>query len=162
MGNSRTHRVASLNESTAVAVEAQCLMRAGRHGGPTVEVRVTSPAAPGFQRLSHVYTMQMINRLDDLLQASPGAVLDDWFELEAGAYTHVVTFDTALHVKLAVDQVPQPEWVEFTDLFGAKHCLRPQDVLRISESTPGTRARVRAFLRARETGIRSGQHSANA
>jgi hypothetical protein len=48
MGNSRTHRVASLNESTTIAVEAQCLMKAGRHGGTRVEVRVSTPAAPGF------------------------------------------------------------------------------------------------------------------
>ena len=108
------------------------------------------------------FTMQMINRLKELLQASPGAVLDDWFELEARGHAHVVTFDTALHVKLAVEQVPPPERVEFTDLFGTTHSLRPQDVLRISESTPGTRARVRAFLRAREAGGRSGQQSANA
>lgn len=106
--------------------------------------------------------MQMINRLKDLLQTSPGAVLDDWFELEARGYTYVVTFDTALHVKLAVEQFPQPEWIEFTDLFGARQCVRSQDVFRISESTSGTRARVRAFLSARETEERSGQHSANA
>lgn len=105
--------------------------------------------------------MQMINRLKDLLQASPGAVLDDWFELEARGYTYVVTFDTALHVKLAVEQYPQPEWVEFTDLFGAKQCVRAQDVFRITESTAGTRARVRAFLRAREAEEKSGT-SANA
>jgi hypothetical protein len=73
----------------------------------------------------------------------------------------VVTFDTALHVKLAAEQFPQPEWVEFTDLFGARQSIRPQDVFRISESTAGTRARVRAFLRARETEDRSGQLSAN-
>jgi hypothetical protein len=72
----------------------------------------------------------------------------------------VVTFDTALHVKLAAERFPQPEWVEFTDLFGATQCVRPQDVFRISESTSGTRARVRAFLRARETEDSTGQRSA--
>jgi len=95
--------------------------------------------------------MQMIQRLKDLLQASPGAVLDDWFELEARGSTFVVTFDTALHVKRAIDQYPQPEWVEFTDLFGAKQCVRSQDVFRISESTANTRAAVRTFLRARHS-----------
>ena len=95
--------------------------------------------------------MQMIQRLKDLLAASPGAVLDEFFELEARGYTYAVTFDTALHVKLAVEQFPQPEWVEFTDLFGAKHTVRSHDIYRISESTPKTRAAVRAFLRARQT-----------
>ena len=151
MGNSRTHRVAWLNQSTTIAVETQCLMKAGRHGGTTVEVRVSTPAAPGLLSLTflHSFTMQMIQRLKDLLQASPGAVLDDWFELEARGSTFVVTFDTALHVKRAIEQYPQPEWVEFTDLFGAKQCVRSQDVFRITESTPTTRAAVRAFLVAR-------------
>jgi hypothetical protein len=94
--------------------------------------------------------MQMIQRLRELLQASPGAVLDDWFELEARGHTYVVTFDTALFVKRAAEQVPQPDWVEFTDLFGAQQSVRSQDVYRISESTAKTRAAVRAFLRARE------------
>jgi hypothetical protein len=53
-------------------------------------------------------------------------------------------------VKLAIEQFPQPEWVEFTDLFGATQCVRSQDVVRISESTARTRGRVRAFLRARQ------------
>jgi hypothetical protein len=87
-----------------------------------------------FSRLQHRFTMQMIQRLKDLLAHTPGAVLDDWFELEARGYTYVVTFDTALHVKLAVERFPQPELVEFTDLFGAKHHVRPQDVVRIAES----------------------------
>ena len=95
--------------------------------------------------------MQMIQRLKDLLAASPGAVLDDYFELEARMYTYVVTFDMALRVKAELDQFPQPEWVEFTDLFGAKQCVRSQDVFRVSESTPATRSAVRVFLRARET-----------
>lgn len=97
------------------------------------------------------FIMQITQRLKDLLQASPGAVLDDWFELEARGDAYVVTFDTALHVKLAIEQHPQPELVEFTDLFGAKQCVRSQDVVRISESTPGTRAAVRSFLRGRAT-----------
>jgi hypothetical protein len=103
--------------------------------------------------------MQMIERLKDLLELRPDAVLDDWFELEARAYTYVVTFDTALHVKLAIEQYPQPEWVEFTDLFGAKQSVRSQDVFRVSESTQKTRAAVRSFLRARETEDKSDQLS---
>jgi hypothetical protein len=95
--------------------------------------------------------MQMIQRLKDLLAHTPGAVLDDWFELEARGYSYVVTFDTALHVKLAIEQKPRPEWVEFTDLFGGKQCVRTAEVFRISESTPKTRAAVRSFLRTRET-----------
>jgi hypothetical protein len=106
--------------------------------------------------------MQMIQRLKDLLELSPGAVLDDWFELEARMHTYVVTFDTALRVKGKLEHFPQPEWVEFTDLFGAKHSVRSQDFHRISESTPKTRVAVRAFLREREQEDNAGARPAGA
>lgn len=140
MGNSRTHRVAWLNQSTTVAVEAQCLTKAGGHGGTDGRGAGTqSRRARLFDDFSKHSHMQMIQRLRDLLDLSPGAVLDDWFELEARVYTYVVTFDTALRVKQCIEQHPQPEWVEFTDLFGAKQCVRSQDVFRITESSPKTR-----------------------
>lgn len=94
--------------------------------------------------------MQFIQRLRDLLDQVPGAVLDEYFELEARMYTYIVGFDTAVRVKRECDRFPQPEWVEFTDLFGATQCVRAQDVFRISESTPQTRAAMRAFLSARQ------------
>lgn len=106
--------------------------------------------------------MQMIQRLRDLLDLSPGAVLDDWFELEARMCTYVVTFDTALRVKQCVEQYPQPDWVEFTDLFGAKQSVRAQDVYRISESTSKTRSAVRAFMRARQAEEKSDEQPAGA
>ena len=93
--------------------------------------------------------MRMIQRLEELFRASPGAVLDEWFELEARGCTYVVSFDTALRVRQQLEQFPQPEWVEFTDLFGATQCVRSQDCFRISESTPRTRSAVRAFLAQR-------------
>lgn len=94
--------------------------------------------------------MQIIQRLRDLLHEMPGAALTDYLELEARGYTYIVSLDTAMRVRRELDQFPQPEWTEFTDLFGARQCIRSQDVFRISESTPQTRARMRAFLRARE------------
>lgn len=90
--------------------------------------------------------MQMIERLKDLLELSPGAVLDDWFELEARTHTYVVTFDTALRVKQCIEQSPQPDWVEFTDLSGAKQRVRSADIVRIAEPTLRTREAVRALL----------------
>ena len=90
--------------------------------------------------------MQMIERLKDLLHLSPGAVLDDWFELETRIHRYVVTFDTALRVKQCIDQSPQPDWVEFTDLFGAKQRVPSQDVVRIAEPTLSSREVVRAIL----------------
>lgn len=89
--------------------------------------------------------MQMIERLKDLLDLSPGAVLDDWFELETRMHTYVVTFDTALRVKQCLEQTPPLDWVEFTDLFGATQRVRSQDVVRIAEPTPKTRDTVRAL-----------------
>ncbi|MGH7637019.1 MAG: hypothetical protein ACREOK_05155 [Gemmatimonadaceae bacterium] len=90
--------------------------------------------------------MQMIERLKELLDLSPGAVLDDWFELETRIHTYVVTFDTALRVKQCIEQSPQPDWVEFTDLFGAKQRVRSQDVVRIAEPTRRTREAVKAIM----------------
>lgn len=88
--------------------------------------------------------------------------VDVRFELEARGYTYVVTFDTALFVKRAIEQYPQPDWIEFTDLFGAKQSVRSQDVFRISESTPQTRASVRAFLRARQKEEKADEQPASA
>lgn len=104
--------------------------------------------------------MQMIQRLKDLLELRPDAVLDDYFEVEARIYTYVVSFDTALGVKRRLDQFPQPEWVEFTDLFGATQSVRSQDFVRISESTPHTRAAMRTFLRARQNEEKAGEQPA--
>lgn len=105
--------------------------------------------------------MQMIQRLKDLLELRPDAVLDEYFEVEARMYTYVVTFDTALGVKCRIEQYPKPEWVEFTDLFGATQSVRSQDFYRISESTPQTRAAVRTFLRARQKEEKAEEKSAN-
>ena len=94
--------------------------------------------------------MQIIQRLQDLLESRPGAVLDEYVEIEARVYTYIVAFDAAVQVQRELDRFPQPEWIEFRDQFGAKQCVRSQDVFRISESTPKTRERMRAFVRARQ------------
>jgi hypothetical protein len=94
--------------------------------------------------------MQIIERLRDLLDERPGAVLDEFVEVEARMYTYIVACDAAARVKRELDRFPQPEWIEFLDQFGARQCVRSQDVIRISESTPKTRAAMRAFVRARQ------------
>ena len=95
--------------------------------------------------------MQIVQRLRDLLEERPGAVLDEFVEVEARMYTYVVAFDAAVRVKQELDRFPQPEWIEFIDQFGARQCVRAQDIFRISESTPQTRAAMRAFVRSRQT-----------
>ncbi len=92
----------------------------------------------------------IIERLRDLLDERPGAVLDEFVEVEARMYTYIVAFDAAVGVKRELDRFPQPEWIDFVDQFGARQCVRSQDVVRISESTPKTRASMRAFIRARQ------------
>ncbi len=44
----------------------------------------------------------------------------------------------------------RPRWVTFRDLANAQHTLRSAEVYLIRESTPTTRAQVRAFRRERE------------
>ena len=91
--------------------------------------------------------MQSIPRLRDLLVERPDAVLDEFVEIEARLGTYVVAFDAAVRVKRELDLTPRPERIEFVDQFGARQSVPAGDVVRIAESTPRTRAAVRAHVR---------------
>ena len=103
--------------------------------------------------------MLIIERLQDLFVERPGAVLDEYVEVESRFNTYIVAVESAGVVQRDLDRFPQPEWVEFTDQFGARHVVRSQDVVRISESTPKTRAAMRAFVRARQAEEKSDEGS---
>jgi hypothetical protein len=168
MGIGRTRPEAWSDQDTDIAVETHCLTKAGRHGSTMDEARVRAPPLPVHSQPQEVAigsgagvrpapeapglttTMQIIERLRDLLDEHPDAVLDEYVEVEARMCTYVVAFDAAVRVKRELDLFPQPEWIEFMDQFGAKQCVRSQDIYRISESTPRTRAAMRTFVRARQ------------
>jgi hypothetical protein len=93
----------------------------------------------------------MINRLQNL--PLPGITEEatsytDFYELEALGDTYIVSLGTVLAVGRQLDKSVTPEWLEFRDVFGARHRLPARCVYRITESTRATRAAVRAFRRA--------------
>jgi hypothetical protein len=78
----------------------------------------------------------------------PEEARTEWYEVDAHL-TYVVTLETALFIERQLDRLPEPHWLEFRDVFGARHRIRAHSVSRFTESTPAARAAIRAFLRAR-------------
>ena len=88
----------------------------------------------------------MINRLQSLPGIAREATsYNDFYELEALGDTYIVSLGTVLAVERQLDKGATPEWLEFRDVFGARHRLPARCVYRITESTRATRAAVRAF-----------------
>ena len=91
----------------------------------------------------------MRNRLEYLRGEPPEPTsYTDFYELEALGETYVVALSTALAIERRLDHAATPEWLEFHDVFGARHRLPARCVYRLSESTRVTRANVRALLKA--------------
>jgi DNA-binding PadR family transcriptional regulator len=92
----------------------------------------------------------MINRLQHFLEETPEATqFTDYCEIEALGDTYIVALSTALYIERHLDDVNEPGWLEFHDVFGARHRLPARTVYRITESTREARAALRAFERAR-------------
>jgi len=90
----------------------------------------------------------MINRIKHLVDPVPEwSPPVEYYEVEAYGDTYIVPLYTALVIERQVES--QTRWLEFRDLFGAWHRIPTSFVVRISESTPATRAAARAFERAR-------------
>jgi hypothetical protein len=88
----------------------------------------------------------MINRLQHLLGEPPEAIsFTDFYELEALGDMYIVALGTVLAIERQLDQGAMPDWLEFRDIFGARHRLPARCVYRITESTRTTRAALRAF-----------------
>lgn len=91
----------------------------------------------------------MVNRLQHLLGKVPEATsYTDYYELEALGDTYIVALSAALAVERQRDRRSTPDWLEFHDVFGARHRLPARCAYRISESTRVTRASLRAFSKA--------------
>ena len=92
----------------------------------------------------------MVNRLQNLPGAGEEATkYTDYYEVEALCDTYIVELSTALAIERYLDTPGEPGWIEFRDVFGARHRLMAHSVRRITESTRETRAALRAFERAR-------------
>ena len=97
----------------------------------------------------------MVNRVQYLLGDIPEATsYTDYYELEVHGDTYIVALSTALGIERKVDHATTPDWLEFHDVFGARHRLPARCTYRVSESTRVTRANLRAFRTAvdRNTG----------
>jgi len=91
----------------------------------------------------------MVNRLQNLLGHIPEATsYTDFYELEALGDTFIVALSTALVIERRLGEGGTPDWLEFQDVFGARHRLPAKCVYRISESTRATRANLRTFRKA--------------
>ncbi|HEX7939464.1 MAG TPA: hypothetical protein VF483_10760 [Gemmatimonadaceae bacterium] len=93
----------------------------------------------------------MVNRVQHLLDEKPGATqFTDYCEIEALGDTYIVALSTALFIERHLEHVNAPGWLEFHDVFGARHRLPARCIYRITESTREARAALRAFQRARD------------
>ena len=75
---------------------------------------------------------------------------NELFEIETLAETFIVSRATAQAIERELDRVPEPGWIEFQDLFGARHRVLAWHVRRITETTPVTLAAWRKFQRNRQ------------
>jgi len=85
----------------------------------------------------------MINRLQHLL-GEPREVVSftDFYELEALGDTYIVALGTVLAIERQLDQSATPDWLEFRDVFGARH--RFPGALCVSDHREHTRDTGRA------------------
>lgn len=91
----------------------------------------------------------MVNRLKHILEDHSGSnEYNEYYEVEALGDTYVVSLSTALYVERELDRCGEPMWLEFRDLFGARHRIPARCVYRITESTRSAREAKRAFERA--------------
>lgn len=93
----------------------------------------------------------MINRMQHLLDHphEPGRQ-PEYYEVETNHNDYVVTLQGALEILRQLDELPQPRWIAFRDLFGARHHIIAAHLNRLGESTPETRRAKRAFERDRD------------
>jgi len=100
----------------------------------------------------------MVNRLQNLPGAGEEATkYTDYYEVEALCDTYIVELATALVIERGLDMPGEPGWIEFRDVFGARHRLMANSIRRITESTRETRAALRAFMRARRIEEKEGE-----
>jgi hypothetical protein len=100
----------------------------------------------------------VINRVQYLLgQAPEPTSYTDYYLVETLNGTFIVPLATALAIERALDGAASPDWLEFRDVFGARHRVLALCVYRITECTRETRAAMRAFQQARRKEDKDGE-----
>ena len=126
-----------------LAAWVHCLTKADTRGPTSVEIRVDS------RRARFLWNTTMVNRLQYLMGQVPEPTsYTDYYEIEALGDTYIVPLSTALAIERQLDNCATREWLEFRDVFGARHRLPARCVYRITESTRATRAALREFRTA--------------
>lgn len=93
----------------------------------------------------------MGNRLRHFMEEPSGRPeYDEYYQVEAHGDSYIVSLETVLQIERALNRCGEPGWMEFRDLFGARHRMMVRHIYRISESTIEFRAAFRAFERARK------------
>ena len=88
----------------------------------------------------------MVNRLQYLMGQVPEPTsYTGYYEIEALGETYIVPLSTALAIERQLDSCSTREWLEFRDVFGARHRVPVRCVYRVTESTRATRAALREF-----------------
>jgi hypothetical protein len=100
----------------------------------------------------------MVNRLQNILGGTEETTkYTDYYEVDAIGDTYIVELSTALSIERQLDHPGEPGWIEFRDVFGARHRTKAHHINRITESTPETRAALREFRRARRNEEKEGE-----
>lgn len=91
----------------------------------------------------------MIDRLHYLLDEIPEPTsYTDYYEVEALGETYIVPLSTAHVIERELEKSAVTEWLEFRDVFGARHRLPSRYVYGVTESSRATRAALREGRKA--------------
>ena len=100
----------------------------------------------------------MVNRLQKILGSDEETTkYTEYYEVDAIGDTYIVELSTALAIERQLDRPGESVWIEFRDVFGARHRTKARFIGRITESTRETRAAMREFDRARRTESKEGE-----
>lgn len=72
----------------------------------------------------------------------------DYFVVETSVGTWYVSTEMARFIEATLDETPQPRWLVFVDLTGARVRVRARTVMSIYQCTGDQRQAERAFSRA--------------
>jgi hypothetical protein len=147
MGFCRAPPVRVAHESATIAECVHGLTKADTRGATSVEMRVH------IRRARFNWIPPMVNRIKHLLgecEETTKTKLTDYQLVETLNDVYVVELATALDIERQLEKAVESSWLEFRDVFGARHRVLARFIYQITESTQEIRAAWRAFRKARE------------
>lgn len=93
----------------------------------------------------------MLNRITQYIQrAPPEGRPDRYAVIEVDRQAIPVYAWMGARVAKQLQRFWTPRWISFVDVSGAAYTVRSSRIVAVWETTPATRARARAFYRARD------------